>query len=319
MILIRKKVLTLFTKFNNKLNTIFLDINSPRFEITGKVNVILSPSLYWVKKLSLPVKYTRDVKKLLPSVFEDILPTGNYNYSVYKSGDDFFGFAYEDKKILELLTKKGVTFSNIANVYFAQSELTNLTGSAKISEFQSIYKKDDIVILVPCCWVEEGLALDLNEIVLSKNTITLQQFSHIVDEKSIYNIGAILLIFIVLIASEYIMTTQKIVHVTNEIENVFTQNNLKSTMFENKAMLKKYDFIHEKQTKVREYLSLILSWQLKDTEKLSSVGFKNNVLEADFSSLSELTQKGITQKLQQSEIKFKSSISKDSWHVEMIL
>ena len=98
-------------KFNTKLKTIFLDPNSDKSVINNydndsilvtddaskkreKVNVILSPSLYWVKKLSLPVKYVREVKKLLPSIFEDTLPKGNYNYTAYKSGEDFFGFEH---------------------------------------------------------------------------------------------------------------------------------------------------------------------------------------------------------------------------------
>ncbi|MDQ7066925.1 MAG: hypothetical protein Q9M40_02365 [Sulfurimonas sp.] len=71
-----------------------------------KVSIILSPSLYWVQKLSLRVKYVREVKKLLPSIFEDMLPAGQYSYSAYKRGDDFFIFAYEDKAILKLLQDK---------------------------------------------------------------------------------------------------------------------------------------------------------------------------------------------------------------------
>ena len=309
----------MFTKFNNKFNTIFLDTSSPSFEVSDKVNVILSPSLYWVKKLSLPVKYERDAKKLLPSVFEDILPHGNYSYSVYKSGNDFFAFAYEDKKILDTLSKKGISASNIANVYFAQSELTSINGALKISETQSVYMKDDILILVPCCWIEESSSLNVREITLSNHSIALKQFGHIVDEKSIYNIGAILLVLIMLISVQYMITTQKIAGIRYEIDDIFTKNNLKSTMFQNKAMLKNYAATHERQTKIREYISVLLSSKLKSSEKLSLLSLKNNILEADFSDLSEATQKEISEKLQLNKVKFKSSMSKDNWHVEITL
>lgn len=309
----------MFTKFNNKFNTVFLDTSSPSFEIHDKVNVVVSPSLYWVKKLSLPVRYERDAKKLLPSVFEDILPEGNYSYSVYKSGDYFFAFAYEDKKILDTLAKKGIAPSNILNVYFAQSELTNLGGALKISETQSVYMRDEILILVPCCWIEESSDLNISVITLSKHSIVLKQFGHIVDEKSIYNIGAILLILIMLMSAEYLITTQKIAGATNKIDDVFTQNNLKSTMFENKAVLKNYSSIHDKQTKMREDISFLLSLELKSSEKLSLLSFKNNILEADFSDLSQATQKEISEKLKLNEVKFKSSMSKDNWHVEITL
>ncbi|MEA2091565.1 MAG: hypothetical protein U9O83_04260 [Campylobacterota bacterium] len=122
----------MFTIFNPKLTTLFLDPNSESSysAIKGaKVNIILSPSLYWVKKLSLPVKYLRDAKKLLPSLFEDTLPKGNYSYTAYKSGDEFLIFAYEDKYILETLSKEGISLSNVANVYFAQSEMQNIEGA----------------------------------------------------------------------------------------------------------------------------------------------------------------------------------------------
>jgi len=309
----------LFTKFNNKFNTIFLDTSSPKFEVTDKVNVILSPSFYWVKKLALPVKYARDAKKLLPSIFEDILPDGNYSYSAYKSGDDFFVFAYEDKYIIDILSEKGIANSNIANVYFAQSELTNLSGAVKISDDQSIYIKEDILILVPCCWIEENSDLDMNELTLSKHAIVLQQFGHIVDQKSIYNIGAILLVLIMLISAEYIITIQKIANISTETDDIFAKHNLKSTMFQNKALLKKYLSIHERQTKIRKYISHILSLNLKASEKLSLLSLKNNILEADFSDLSKLSQKNITDKLKLNAVKFKVSTSKNNWHVEIIL
>jgi len=183
----------LLTKFSNKSSIIFLDehANVLPLSITNKqkINIILSPSHYWVKKISLPVKYAREAKKLLPSLFEDILPDGNYSYSVYKNDDDFLIFAYEDKAILDLIAKKNIPSSKIANIYFAQSELDNIKGAMKVNDTQSIYVKDGIVVLLPCCWIEESGNLDLTKIILSKHKINLQQFSHIVDTRSLYKIA----------------------------------------------------------------------------------------------------------------------------------
>ena len=95
----------MFTQFNQKYKTIFLDPSSDISSVEEKVNVILSPSLYWVKKLSLPLKKASEAHKLLPSIFEETLPLGNYNYSVYKKGDDFFAFAYDDKAIFRHLRR----------------------------------------------------------------------------------------------------------------------------------------------------------------------------------------------------------------------
>jgi hypothetical protein len=88
-------------KFRRDTTTLFLDPASKEqliYDTSKKVNIILSPSLYWVKKMSLPVTNVREVKKLLPSIFEDSLPVGHYSYTAYKHGEDFMLFAYEDKK-----------------------------------------------------------------------------------------------------------------------------------------------------------------------------------------------------------------------------
>lgn len=58
----------MFMKFNQKIQTVFLDPSSDAFSVDGDVNVILSPSLYWVKKVSLPVSSMREARQLLASL-----------------------------------------------------------------------------------------------------------------------------------------------------------------------------------------------------------------------------------------------------------
>lgn len=309
----------MFTKFNTKYKTIFVDLQTPKLEIEEKVNVILSPSLYWVKKLPLPIKYLRDVKKLLPSIFEDVLPAGHYNYSAYKSGDEFFVFAYEDKLILDTLMLRGISASNIANVYFAQSEFAELEGAIKVNETQSMYLKDEIVILVPSAFVSESKTFDADSILLSAHTISLAQFGHIVDTKSLYKIAAVFVVLIFLLASEWFVTAQKI----NEIEELknalFTQEGAKATMFENNAILKKQKSIYEKQTKLRESVSLLLSVKLAKNETLKELSFKAKSFTADFSALSPATITAIEKDFKASGLTYKTSKQNEAWRLEVSL
>ena len=319
-------------KFNTKFKTIFLDTNSIELdpersavEATQgevkreKVNVILSPSLYWVKKMALPVKYVREVKKLLPSIFEDTLPEGNYSYYAYKHKDQFFLFAYEDKRILDLLVKQGISASNIANVYFAQSEFQEIQTPLSINETQSIYVKDELVVLVPSAWVQESKPLDVSDIGLSKHTITLQQFGHIVDNSSLYKIGAMLLLLIVLIMVEYFITTSKTQEIATQNSELFAKHNLKATTMQNRSMLKKYKAIHEKQTKIREYSGYILGLRLKKDERLSLLSLKNRVLIADFTGVKKEDEKKISNTLRSKKVPHKSSYKDGKLHVEMSL
>jgi len=268
-------------KFNvDKKRIVFLDPHSSiDVNFDDKIDLILSPSLYWVQKVSLPVKYLRDVKKLLPSLFEDILPDGNYSYSVYKDQskeNSFFIFAYEDKKIIDLASSFGINSSNIASVRFAQAVLGDLEGAVKINETQSIYVKEGVVTLVPCCWIEESGDINLRSIKLSRHTITLAQFGHIVDNSSLYKVAAVLLAFSFLSFTQYFITKQKIYSIEEQKSELFSKYDLKPTMFQNKALLKKYKDIHSNQTKLREELS----------DKLNQGGiklitYKNNALKVE--------------------------------------
>lgn len=312
----------MFTRFNSKIITLFLDPNSKE-NYSGlndkKVNIILSPSLYWVKKLSLPVKYVRDAKKLLPSLFEETLPEGNYSYSAYKRGDEFFIFAYEDRVILQNLSEKGISLTNVANVYFAQSEFQDIQGALKVNEDQSIYAKDDIVILLPCCWIEESGELDFSDIKLSKHNISLQQYAHIVDNSTLYKIAAVSLVFCLLIFGEYLITTQRTQKVLELKDELFTKYNLKPTMLQNRSMLKEYKNIHTRQIKIREYISYILSLKLKGKERVSKLSLKDKSLLAEFSGVSKDTYSRIQKILKSKNVKFKADLKESSLRLEMVL
>ena len=306
-------------KFNKKLKTIFLDRDSKEFNIVGKVNIVLSPTLYWVKKLSLPVKYARDAKKLLPSIFEDSVPEGTYSYSVYKSGEYFIAFAYEDKKILNLLTQKGIKNSQIANLYFAQTELNTLETIYKVDKEQVVCVQNDIVILLPSVLFAQSKRLDMSEVKHSKHRVTLTQFGHIVDKKSLYKITAILIAFIALVAIELFITQQKVQTVTMKQEELFSKYKLKSTMFQNRSMLKKYNTIHTKQMKIRTYISAILGLRLQKEYKLTQLTLKNKMLVATFSGITQGKESRITRALQKRKIAFKPSFKNNLFKVEMAL
>jgi len=268
----------LFTKFKNSYKTIFLDPLMDRVHVEEKVNIILSPSLYWVKKISLPVKYIREAKKLLPSLFEDILPEGHYSYYAYKEDDEYIVFAYEDKMILELMAEKGISPSSVVNIYFAQSEFCSLDGAYTINDKQTLMVKDGIVIVVPSHWVKETDILTLDDLKPSKHTIVLQQFNHILKKSSFYRIGFVLLFLIVIIFGEWLITLNKANTIANQRSAIFTKYDLKPTMMQNKAINTELHKIYEKQTKLREYIGYFLKLHLAKSEKISYIGFDSKVL-----------------------------------------
>ncbi len=273
MILHKEKDIIFIMKFNQNTKAVFLDTYTNIVVGDEKLDIILSPSLYWVKKVKLPVKYVREAKKLLFSLFEDILPDGNYSYSTYKEDDEFYIFAYEDKVILDLLMTQGISSSNISSIHFAQSELDKVDGAIKINERQSIYVKDSIVTLVPCCWIEENGSLNLKDMKLSKHTINLQHFGHIVDNSSLKQIATVVIAFIILILSELFIVKSNIDKIQTQTQEVASKYELKPTMFQNKAVLKKYNSIHVAQTNFRQEMSKALK-----QKGITTITYKNKVL-----------------------------------------
>lgn len=309
----------MFTKFKKHYKSIFLDPNLPPFDLKEKVNIILSPSLYWVTKVSLPLKYTRDVKKLLPSLFEDILPDGNYSYTTYKSDNTFFIFAYQDKLILDTLAEKKIAPLHVANIYFAQSELGHFQGALKMNASQSLYNKDEIIFIIPSTWVMESVDLDLSKIKLSKHKVTLTSFGHRVDNKLLKKTAIIMIAILILTATEYFITAQKLEHITTLKDTLFIKHHLPPTMIQNESILKEYASIHIQQTNLRASIFSFLALELEPAQRLSQLKYDNNILKAEFSGVEIGKESRMSEILKIKHTGFTSSFKDNSWHVEISL
>lgn len=304
----------MFTK--SKASTIFLDYESEVYKGDEKVNVILSPALYWVKKLSLPLKYTRDVKKLLPSIFEDILLDGNYSYDAYKEGEHFIAFAYDDKEILSLMEQKGLSASNIANIYFAQSEFGTIEGGLDFGTSKALVQKEGVLLLLEKSWLETTKPLDLSIIEHSKHTVNLSLFHHIVDKSVFYRLSGALLFFALLFVFEAFMVGGDAKEIAQKKSGLFEQYGLKPTMMQNSAMLKKYESIHQKQMALRSAMATLGTLKLKKGESLVRVEYKQEKLSVEFETQDvPLLEK----QLKQSALNYTAKQAKERLFVEVNL
>ncbi|MDQ7067488.1 MAG: hypothetical protein Q9M40_05705 [Sulfurimonas sp.] len=249
----------MFTNFKRSSRLVFLDPDDREIltcEKGEKLALILSVKIYWVKKISLPLSSVREVKKLLPSIFEDSLPEGHYSYYAYKDEEEFILFAYEDKKILDLISSKGISSADIASVHFAQCEFAHIEVPMSINEDESIYVKDGLLLLVPSDWLEVKQELKLDDIKLSKHSIKLQQFGHIVDNNSLYKIAAGMVVLILILLVEIFVANAKYEEIVQKKEALFSKYGLQATMIQNRSTHSKYSKIHKRQTKLREAIAL---------------------------------------------------------------
>lgn len=310
----------MFTRFKREKETLFLDPNATEkvfYDKSKKLSLILSPSLYWVKKLKLPIKSVRELKKLLPSIFEDTLPEGHYSFTAYKSGDEFFAFAYEDKKIFDLLNKKGINYAHIASVHFAQSEFFNSERAFCVNAKECMYVKDELLVLAPSAWISEKQELNLEQIKLSKNSVKLQQFGHIVDDSSLYKIGIILAVLALIFVAEIFIVSSKKSEIVALREDLFTKYNLQSTMLQNRSSLQTYSGVYKRQSKFREYISYFLAMKLNAEQKIELIDYKNNLLSVSISGASKAKSQNILKELDAKKISYKTSYKDENLKVEI--
>ncbi len=260
--------------FKSKAQAFFVDIDGPSYEGSSSINVILSPSMYWVKRVELPVKYLRDVRSLIPSLFEEHLPTGKYSYYTYKDGESFLIFAYNDKEVLDLLAEKNITSANMNNVYLAQSEFSTLEAPKKISENDILSVENGVVVKLPALMAPDAKPLDLKDHTFSKHTIHLTRFNQIADKKSQMVFAIILLILILMFATEWLITSSKVTSIMQKQERVFSEHHLQSTFFQNEAIYAKLNNTFDRQTRIRDIMNLALTLKLRPEERFEHIALE---------------------------------------------
>lgn len=254
--------------FRSKADAFFVDIDSPVYTLDAPVNVILSPSMYWVKRVKLPVKYLREVKSLIPSLFEENLPQGKYSYSAYKDGDTFLIFAYNDKEVLDLIARKGVTSANIDNIYLAQSEFDTIERSLRIDDQSILSLQDGVVVKLPIAFNPEAEPLDLSGHIFSKHSIHLTRINQIADRKSQLVFASILGILILMFGTEWMITGAKVSAIAEKESEVYASHNLPATSFQNEAIYARLNATFERQSRIRDILNLALTIELKPEEQI---------------------------------------------------
>ena len=260
--------------YKSKAKAFFVDIDSPNYEKDEKLNIILSPALYWVKRVTLPVKYLRDVKGLIPSLFEEVLPEGKYTYSAYKDGDEFLLFAYNDKELLDLIAEKGVSASNINNVYLAQSEFDKIESPIQITDESVLAVQNGVVVKLPISLVSESKALELDSHKFSNRGIHLTRFNQIADKKSQVVFASILGLLIVIFLAEWLITSSKVNTIIEKQSEVYANHHLPSTNFQNEAIHAKLNTTFERQSRIRGIFNLILTIKLKSEERLEQISLE---------------------------------------------
>ncbi len=271
---------------NKKSKTLFLSSNSKFLNIEEKVNIIISPEFYWVRKFEIPVKTEKQAKLILPTLFEDILEdnTQEFVYQVKKIEENIYlGFAFNNEKIFEAIKKSGINVSNIDSLYFAQIECKDIN-SFSSSNQNFIYTQDNILVKLPSNLPVDNSPIDnrLDKIDLSSFKVNIKLYnSSILNSK---NLSFIYTFFIVLALVNFIKYFSYKLEVNNleeNLEKISKASSLPSSRIQTNAIINKYKATIVFENKKREIISYLVS---NSSLGLNSFEMDNNSLSFYFNA-----------------------------------
>ena len=264
----RKTALTLFIDTHTSV-----DVNQGQM-----LNVILSPSFYWVKHLSIPVKSLSEAKKFLPSLFEDTVPKGKYSYYAYKDEDSYLIFAYDDKKILDALLEKGIHAEQINRVYFAQSEFDKLDEAIEVDEGFVLDIEDHVVIRLPKSFVESYKPLELKDHIFSERPIQLTRYAYIATQKSLKQFALFMGALIAIYMLDWVVSETKTSEFNDAPLGLYAEHDLPATTVQNEVIFQTLQERYDKQISIRQKTGKILNLELEKNEYIKLYDLQKNKL-----------------------------------------
>lgn len=292
--------------FSNNIEKYFLTKES-LIKTNKKVDLILSPEFYWIRVFEIPQDSVKKATKLLPTLFEDILPHNEFDYScIQKSENVYISFAFNTKEILTYIKRSGLTVHQINSIYFAQTQMAEYTSFILDNEGY-LYEKE-ILIKVPKSFCEnaEVLSKKIVNNVIDK-PIVIKFYSNIVSGKYI-NIFCILLAFVmVLNIFKYSVYKMKIDDNNKTTQTIKTKNRLPKTSLQMNSILKNMKIQKGTNKKFKEALYFILSYKNSIREgTIEKISFQNQKFIIIFKSIDNKR----IQKYIQSKLKIISSRAK---------
>ncbi len=276
--------------FNKHSDIVLIDKHTDKIDVHEKIGVILTPSFYWVKKVFLDVHLTSQALKFAPSIFEGILPEGDYAYYALKNKNEFIFFAYEPDEIINSLKKKGLESPQISGIYFAENEMKNITTPIQCNQSEALVLHKDTIIQISKSLVDTSLMKrNIDDIIsFSKHRITLYKSSVAHSIKELTPVLSVLAALVVLYTVQLFFTYNEQERL-NSLPSVFNEYNLPPTFVQNSSIENKLAKTFYVQKSLRQIMSSLLQLPLLSSEKIKSVNYEKGQFIISF-ELSDITR-----------------------------
>jgi hypothetical protein len=255
------------------LNKILFLTKTSQYNYEQKVDIILSPELYWVRVFEIPVTNKKDIISVIPNFFEDFLDIENYKfYFISLEDNKKLCFAYDEDLILQTIKNANITLNQVSNIFFAQNEFKGID-SFKFDNNYFIYQ-DDILLKVPkeLIATNEIINYDMDKVNLSKNKIYINTTNKYIDNKSIYIFSFIFIIIGLINFGKSGIVNSKIDTIISNQQDIKKEYQMLSTMLQTKSIIKSLEKKEQKQIILRQRLKKDFDLKKQSIQRIS---FKN--------------------------------------------
>lgn len=231
-----------------------------------KSAIVLSPELYWIKKIEHNVKSLSKAKKIAPSVFEGHLPHDRFGYAVTESNGSYYAIAYDPKEIESALEKCEIEDTAGVRICFMQQEMQDETRCVELDDFFCMTKIEGVWTVAPkpqgskCISLKEALRI----MRLPKFYITLKN-----DDSSVKIFKKVAIVFVFLLTVQFIYYysyTNAAKSLSKKMELALERYSLPSTLMQLRSIEKRLNKKISRKEKQKR--------ALKFFERLPMKGFK---------------------------------------------
>jgi len=273
----------------NKKELILIHHDMKGITLTHSVNIMLTPEFYTLKKEAIPVKYAYQAKRIAPSLFEGLLDENSrYDYLVWKeskTSNEWTFIAYDTAKIAEFLASKGLAFSQVAKVFFAQQSLGLFESAMAVGEDKVLLAIDAVIVLLPRMLLsqDERPSLQFSKRFTPQKGVSLQstQTSFVSLSQSI-----ILTMLFMLFAGIFAFEGYTLAHsggeLQEELEALYEEHSSLSSSYTRKGILNKYQSLDKKERQKRDNIKQLSSMIFKGVT-LNSLELNDKKWKATFS------------------------------------
>lgn len=230
--------------------------------LSERVNIMITPQFYTLKKEFLPLKYIYQAKKIAPSIFYGLLEEEErYDYSVFKEEENMWTFiAYDSEKIIHFLASKGIHSDQVAKLFFVEQSLALFHRPIYLSKDESLIVLDNTMVIVPNIALGEDTktAVVFDNSFTPKKGLALQKGQGLLlEEKEAFSLGLIFLFFASVFLFEGLTYGGKSKVIQKELQTLTEMHPSLESTYTRNPELEKYKNINEVEHQKRIFVKAI--------------------------------------------------------------